>query len=71
VYFPLDARLLEEARRFNLRSACEHCLFFIAQSGACAHEWPNEDQRHWPLDKPRDDGTIPTEAPFCKEFELR
>jgi hypothetical protein len=39
--------------------------------GACAHDWPDEGQRRWPLDAPNPDGSRPTEVAFCKEFELR
>ena len=66
--FPLTEQLLAEARRFELRSACCHCFYW--RGGACAHDWPDEGQRRWPLDAPNADGTQPTEAAFCKEFEL-
>lgn len=68
--FPLTEQLLEEARRFELRSACRDCFFWIARRGECAHGWPDEGQRRWPLDAPEPDGTRPTEVAFCKEFEL-
>ena len=66
--FALTEQLLAEARRFELRSACRHCFFW--RGDACAHDWPDEGQRRWPLDAPDPDGTRPTEAAFCKEFEL-
>jgi hypothetical protein len=59
--FPLTERLIEEARKFELRSACEHCLYWI--KGSCLHGWPDDGQRRWPLSG--------DEAAFCKEFELR
>lgn len=72
--FPLTALLVDEARRFELRSACCDCFFWrehAGERGACAHDWPDEGQRRWPLDAPNADGTLPTEVAFCKEFELR
>lgn len=65
--FPLTEQLVEEARRFNLRSACQDCFYWSAARGECWHGWPDEGQRRWPLDVA--DGA--TEAAFCKEFELR
>jgi len=69
VKFPLTDQLIDEARRFNLRSACRDCLFW--SGGDCLHGWPDEGQRRWPLDAPLADGSRPTDAAFCKEFELR
>ena len=69
--FPLTAQLVDEARRFALRSACRDCLFWRARAGECLHGWPDEGQRRWPLDAANEDGKPPTEAAFCKEFELR
>ena len=69
--FPLTEQLLDEARRFHLRSACRDCFFWRPDRGACAHDWPDEGQRRWPLDAPDPDGSRPTEVAFCKEFELR
>lgn len=69
--FPLTSQLLDEARRFNLRSACCHCFYWVASRNACAHDWPDEGQRRWPLDAPDPvTGEVPTEVAFCKEFEL-
>jgi hypothetical protein len=68
VRFPLTAELLEEVRRFELRSACVHCFHFVGER--CSLEWPFEDQRHWPIDAPLPDGSPPTEIALCKEFEL-
>ena len=67
--FPLTAQLLEEARKFELRSACRDCFFW---RGKCWHDWPDEGQSRWPLDAPDPaTGERPTEVAFCKEFELR
>jgi hypothetical protein len=86
VKFALTALLLDEAHRFELRSACRDCFYWRpdrgprvasvsggvdeAVHGACAHDWPDEGQRRWPLDAPNPDGSRPTEVAFCKEFEL-
>lgn len=71
--FALTEQLLDEARRFELRSACRDCFFWRSdrQGDHCAHDWPDEGQRRWPLDAPNPDGSRPTEVAFCKEFELR
>ena len=75
--FPLTDLLLEEARRFELRSACRDCFFWRDRTeqspeGACGHDWPDEGQRRWPLDAVDPvTGQRPTEVAFCKEFELR
>jgi radical SAM protein with 4Fe4S-binding SPASM domain len=71
VRFALTEQLLDEVRRFELRSACRDCFYWRAAHGGCAHDWPDEGQRRWPLDAPNADGTRPTEVAFCKEFELR
>lgn len=68
---PLTDLLLEEAERYALRSSCEHCVFYLRQSKGCLHEWPNEEQRRWPLDASDASGSRPSEVSFCKEFELR
>ena len=68
--FPLTRQLLDEAERFQLRSACRHCRFQVSANGSCALGWPNEVQRRWPLDAPDADGLPPAEVQFCKEFEL-
>jgi hypothetical protein len=70
VKFALTAQLLDEARRFELRSACRDCFYWRPARQACAHDWPDEGQRRWPLDAPNPDGSLPTEVAFCKEFEL-
>jgi len=70
--FPLTAQLVDEARRFELRSACRDCLYWLASKNECLHGWPDEGQRRWPLDAPDPTtGEPPTEVAFCKEFELR
>lgn len=70
--FPLTEQLIDEARRFELRSACRDCFFWHERAGACWHDWPDEGQRRWPLDAPDPEtGARPTEVAFCKEFELR
>ena len=69
--FLLTAQLVDEARRFALRSACRDCFFWLAGEGRCAHDWPDEGQRRWPIDAPDATGERPTEVAFCKEFELR
>ncbi|MGN6108880.1 MAG: hypothetical protein ACTHU0_27490 [Kofleriaceae bacterium] len=69
--FPLTEQLVEEARRFELRSACRDCFFWSERRAACWHDWPDEGQRRWPLDAPDAQGNRPTEVAFCKEFELR
>jgi hypothetical protein len=73
--FPLTEQLVEEARRFALRSACQDCFFWDAARGECWHGWPDEGQRRWPLANPEGSGEgghpAVTEAAFCKEFELR
>lgn len=68
--FPLTDQILDEAERFQLRSACCHCLFYLAAEKRCAHEWPDEGQGRWPLDAPDPDGSPPTDVALCKEFEL-
>ncbi len=70
--FPLTPQLIEEARRFELRSACRDCFYWSEQQQACWHGWPDEGQRRWPLDAPDPTtGEMPETVAFCKEFELR
>lgn len=70
--FALTAQLIDEARRFELRSACRHCFYWDERGGRCRHDWPDEGQRRWPLDATDEaTGEAPREAAFCKEFELR
>ncbi|MCX5747859.1 MAG: hypothetical protein NT062_35795 [Proteobacteria bacterium] len=68
--FPLTDQLIAEARRFELRSACRDCFYFVG--GACAHAWPDEGQGRWPLDAVDPaTGARPEFVSFCKEFELK
>ncbi len=72
--FPLTPKLIDEAKKFELRSACRDCFFWrsiATGEGDCAHGWPDEGQRRWPLDAPDPSGALPEFAAFCKEFELR
>lgn len=69
--FPLTQQLIDEARQFELRSACRDCFFWRERLQACAHGWPDEGQQRWPLDAPDASGALPAEVTFCKEFELR
>jgi len=69
--FPLTQQLIDEARRYELRSACRDCLFWLTAPQACLHGWPDEGQRRWPLDAKDSAGASPTEVAFCKEFELK
>jgi hypothetical protein len=56
-------RLRDEARRFQLRFACEDCAHFAPERSACAYGYPNEAHRALDLDASRT-------LEFCKEFEL-
>jgi hypothetical protein len=67
--FPLTVQLIDEARRFELRSACRDCFYWVQEK--CAHDWPDEGQARWPLDAPGEDGVVPSHVAFCKEFELK
>jgi len=68
--FPLTREFVEQAARFGLCSACGDC-YHQAAGGDCRLEWPNHDQRRWPLDAALADGTPAATVSFCKEFELR
>ncbi|MDQ2645718.1 MAG: hypothetical protein M3020_18020 [Myxococcota bacterium] len=57
----VDARLRDEARRFELRLACEDCAHFCPEQGGCTHGYPKRVERGL-------DGA--EELEFCKEFEL-
>ena len=69
--FSLTDQLIDEARRFALRSACPDCVHWDGGREACGNLWPDEGQRRWPIDA-RDPvtGERPREVAFCKEFEL-
>ncbi len=67
---PVDARLLDEARRFAFRFACEDCAHFVAARGeraaahgACSLGYPPA---------PRADALSghAIEIELCKSFEL-
>lgn len=68
--FPLTQELIDEAKRFHLKTACHDCFYWMPARTVCAHDWPDEGQRR-ELDEPNADGTLPAFAAFCKEFELR
>lgn len=65
VRLPIDPRFIAEAQRFALRFTCEDCLRYDKDSGACAHEWPNQEHLRITWESP------PREVVFCKEFELK
>ena len=70
--FPLTEQLIDEARRFELRSACHDCFYWRESTSSCWHDWPDVGQRRWPIDAPDPvTGEKPTHVAFCKEFELR
>lgn len=58
---PVDARLREEAERFQLRFRCDDCVHFDGEK--CTHGYPTEPHRR----------SLTTDAfvVFCKELELR
>lgn len=63
--FPLTLELVEQARRFALRSACRDCFFWSERRNECWHGWPDEGQRRWPLEQPGEAGVeagLPGEA---------
>lgn len=60
----VDARLREEARRFDLRFACTDCASFDEEGRRCSLGFPIE-----PHEDPRIEGRA--EVVFCKAFELR
>jgi hypothetical protein len=57
---PEGKRLLEQARRFELRHACEHCAHFDERLEACGHGYPTAEHRL----------SATAAITFCKEFEL-
>lgn len=57
----VDARLREEAARFQLRHRCDDCVHFA--DDACANEWPTAEHRATLAD------THTELVVFCKEFE--
>ncbi|MCP4448308.1 MAG: hypothetical protein GY811_23655 [Myxococcales bacterium] len=62
--FPLSEEDRNEMQRYQLRSACVHCFFYVQNEARCAHEWPSREQSEWPL-------LDATKMSLCKEFELR
>jgi hypothetical protein len=56
----VDPRFLHDWVAHSLRFTCEDCLYFLAESQVCAHEWPTDEHR-----LPLRDVVV-----FCKEFEL-
>ena len=54
----------DERDRFALVHTCEDCVYFDAESGRCAHGYPNAQHRREALETP-----VPGPM-FCKEFEL-
>lgn len=68
--FPLTETLALEAERYDLRSACGDCFFYLADRGACLHGWPTDTQRVPIAELARGERGPPRSAPFCKEFEL-
>lgn len=67
--FPLSDEDRSEIVRFQLRSACCHCFFYVPEESRCAHEWPSEEQATWPLTG-EEGGEPAAEISLCKEFEL-
>ena len=57
---PEGERLLEQARRFELRHACEHCVHFDDELEVCGHGYPTAEHRL----------AVGSAITFCKEFEL-
>ncbi len=60
-----DPRFQRERREFAFVVGCEHCVYFAAENGQCAHRYPNASHRASAFE--------PDGAPagtFCKEFEL-
>jgi len=62
--FPLSEEDRNEIERYQLRSACVHCFFYVQEEERCAHEWPTGEQARWPL-------ADALEMSLCKEFELK
>lgn len=58
-----DRRFLFEAKAFELRFTCEHCVHFVESTRACGEGFPNGDHLAKPLQ-------VGSEIVFCKSFEL-
>ena len=65
---PVTLRLLDEARRFALRYACDDCVHFVVASASsaaderCAQGYPLGERSARAL-------VVGDELAFCKEFE--
>lgn len=59
----VDAQLIDEVRRFELRFSCESCAHFDPERALCANGYPNEQHRTLDL-------TTARTIVFCKEYEL-
>jgi hypothetical protein len=57
---PIDARLRDEASRFQLRYRCDDCVHFDAARERCTHGYPTAPHRVGL------DGEV---LVFCKEFD--
>ena len=57
----VEERLVEEAERFSLRFACDHCAYFLEAPPRCAHGYP--------LGARADALREGREIEFCKEWE--
>ena len=62
--FKPDPDYFEQADRYELRCACEHCAYWNAGTGECIHAYPNEVHRLAYLEHDPE-WIIP-----CKDFEL-
>jgi hypothetical protein len=60
---PIDLRLRREAKRFELRFTCEHCVHFEIDARTCANGYPTRAHLEIDLD-------ACASLEFCKEFEL-
>ena len=60
---PVDARFIEEARKYRLRFACADCAHFQPESRSCANGYPTEP--HLVSELVAGGVVI-----FCKSFEL-
>lgn len=58
-----DERFLTEARVYQLRFTCEHCVHFVEATRGCGEGFPNADHLEKPL-------VVGSEMVFCKSFEL-
>ena len=59
----VDRQLLEQARTFSLRYACEDCAHFDADGARCIHGYVERPTRE-ALEQ------VGGAVAFCKEFEL-